>query len=50
MLDAGSDGIIGGKERAHLQMVMEHGKPIVTGTPDVVRNDERVIKAYLGEE
>ncbi len=31
-------------------LVMEHGKPIVTGTPDVVRNDERVIKAYLGEE
>jgi branched-chain amino acid transport system ATP-binding protein len=31
-------------------LVMEHGKPIVTGTPDQVRNDERVIKAYLGEE
>lgn len=31
-------------------LVMEHGKPIVTGTPDVVRNDPRVIKAYLGEE
>ncbi|SHF50501.1 branched-chain amino acid transport system ATP-binding protein [Lampropedia hyalina DSM 16112] len=31
-------------------LVMEHGKPIITGTPDVVRNDERVIKAYLGEE
>jgi branched-chain amino acid transport system ATP-binding protein len=29
---------------------MEHGKPITTGTPDAVRNDERVIKAYLGEE
>ena len=28
---------------------MEHGKPIMTGTPDAVRNDERVIKAYLGE-
>lgn len=31
-------------------LVMEHGKPIMTGTPDQVRNDERVIKAYLGEE
>ncbi|AZS79753.1 MULTISPECIES: high-affinity branched-chain amino acid ABC transporter ATP-binding protein LivG [Achromobacter] len=31
-------------------LVMEHGKPITTGTPDEVRNDERVIKAYLGEE
>lgn len=31
-------------------LVMEHGKPIVIGSPDVVRNDERVIKAYLGEE
>jgi branched-chain amino acid transport system ATP-binding protein len=30
-------------------LVMEHGKPIITGTPDVVRNDPRVIKAYLGE-
>lgn len=31
-------------------LVMEHGKPIVTGTPDQVCHDERVIKAYLGEE
>lgn len=31
-------------------LVMEHGKPIITGTPEQVRNDERVIKAYLGEE
>lgn len=31
-------------------LVMEHGKPILIGTPEVVRNDERVIKAYLGEE
>lgn len=31
-------------------LVMEQGKPIVTGTPAEVRNDARVIKAYLGEE
>ncbi|ARP86875.1 high-affinity branched-chain amino acid ABC transporter ATP-binding protein LivG [Bordetella genomosp. 9] len=31
-------------------LVMEHGKPIMTGTPQAVRSDERVIKAYLGEE
>ncbi len=31
-------------------LVMEHGKPIVTGKPDEVRNDPRVIKAYLGED
>ena len=31
-------------------LVMEHGKPIVTGTPLEVRSDARVIKAYLGEE
>ena len=30
-------------------MVMEHGKPIITGTPAVVRSEPRVIKAYLGE-
>ncbi|WP_337689764.1 ATP-binding cassette domain-containing protein [Mycetohabitans sp. B46] len=30
-------------------LVMEHGRPIVTGRPDEVCNDERVIKAYLGE-
>ncbi|RDK05812.1 high-affinity branched-chain amino acid ABC transporter ATP-binding protein LivG [Cupriavidus lacunae] len=31
-------------------LVMEHGKPIVIGKPEAVRNDPRVIKAYLGED
>lgn len=30
-------------------LVMEYGKPIATDVPEVIRNDERVIKAYLGE-
>ncbi|HET7836529.1 MAG TPA: high-affinity branched-chain amino acid ABC transporter ATP-binding protein LivG [Variovorax sp.] len=31
-------------------LVMENGCPIMTGTPGQVRDDPRVIKAYLGEE
>lgn len=31
-------------------MVMDFGEKIMEGTPDKVKRDERVIKAYLGEE
>ena len=30
-------------------LVMEYGKPIALGLPEEIRNNEKVIKAYLGE-
>ncbi len=31
-------------------LVMEHGRPLITGTPEEVQTNELVIKAYLGDE
>lgn len=34
---------------SHSVVVMAHGQVLMQGTPDEVRNDERVLDAYLGE-
>ena len=33
---------------AHRVVVMEQGRVLMTGTPDEVRADRRVLEAYLG--
>jgi ABC-type branched-subunit amino acid transport system ATPase component len=30
--------------------VLDNGTPVVSGPPDVIRNDRRVLDAYLGTE
>ena len=33
---------------AHRVVVLEQGRVLMTGTPDEVRNDPRVLEVYLG--
>ena len=30
-------------------LVLDHGKQIAIGRPEMIRNDERVVRAYLGK-
>jgi len=31
-------------------VVLNHGQKLLTGTPDEIKNDQKVIEVYLGEE
>jgi branched-chain amino acid transport system ATP-binding protein len=35
---------------SHRIMVLHHGEKIAEGSPEYIRNDDNVIKAYLGEK
>ena len=37
-------------ELAEYLYVIDHGKLIASGTPEEIKNDKRVIKAYLGSD